>query len=68
MHYKEGRWKDDIEIVNAQPIWAQMYYLIRSGHLEAAYELALENEDGIGRTERFFVGFFKGWLDSPDRR
>lgn len=45
-----------------------MYYLIRSGHLLEAYDLALENEDGIGRTERFFVGFFKGWLDSPDRR
>ncbi|CDZ96438.1 Cullins [Phaffia rhodozyma] len=68
MHYKEGRWKDNIEIVNSQPLWAQLYYLIRSGHLQEAYRLALENEEGINRTEKYFVGFFKGWLDSPDRR
>lgn len=55
-------------MVNSQPLWAQLYYLVRSGYLPEAYRLALENEESINRTEKYFVGFLKGWLDSPDRR
>lgn len=54
--------------MNNTPVWARIYYLLRSGHAKDALEFATENEPHIQKLEKSFVPYFKAWLDSPDRR
>ncbi|GAA6011273.1 hypothetical protein JCM11491_006780 [Sporobolomyces phaffii] len=68
-YLKNGSWSNpSLEIVNDTPVWARMYYLLRSGHAKEALDFALENERSIQGLEKSFVAYFKAWLDSPDRR
>ncbi|KAL8276338.1 hypothetical protein RQP46_011263 [Phenoliferia psychrophenolica] len=66
---KHGAWTNPrLEIINKTPVWASMYYLIRTGHSQKALAFALENEPHIQKHEATFVTYFKKWLESPDRR
>lgn len=56
------------QIANNTPVWARMYYLLRSGHAKEALAFATENESAISKLEKSFVPYFKAWLDAPDRR
>ncbi|GAA5959783.1 hypothetical protein JCM3765_000101 [Sporobolomyces pararoseus] len=68
-YLKNGNWSNSsLEIANNTPIWARIYYLLRSGHSKEALEFAIENERSIEGLEKSFVAYFKAWLDSPDRR
>ncbi|ORY89113.1 NIC-domain-containing protein [Leucosporidium creatinivorum] len=68
-YLKNGTWSNpSLEIANSTPIWARMYYLLRSGHAHEALEFATENEAHIQKLEKSFVPYFKAWLDSEDRR
>ncbi|KAM0753758.1 NIC-domain-containing protein [Meredithblackwellia eburnea MCA 4105] len=68
-YYKQGAWSNSsLEIANSVPIWARIYYLLRSGHAKEALEFAVENEGHIQRLEKNFVGYFRDWLTSEDRR
>lgn len=57
-----------VQIANNTPIWARIYYLLRSGHAREALEFATENEAHLQKLEKSFVPYFKAWLDSEDRR
>lgn len=59
---------DSLQIASNTPVWARMYYLLRSGHSKEALEFAVENERTIEGLEKSFVAYFKAWLESPDRR
>ncbi|TIA94364.1 hypothetical protein E3P81_00121 [Wallemia ichthyophaga] len=66
---KNGGWSDPkIEIISGQPLWAMLFTLLRTGHPNEALDLAIENEEALGKTEREFVPYFKSWLDSPHQR
>ncbi|BGP34324.1 nuclear pore complex subunit [Rhodotorula toruloides] len=66
---KNGQWSNQaLEIANNTPVWARIYYLLRSGHAKEALAFATENESAIQKLEKSFVPYFKAWLDSPDRR
>ncbi|GAA5897343.1 linker nucleoporin NIC96 [Sporobolomyces salmoneus] len=68
-YLKNGNWSNSsLEIANNTPVWARIYYLLRSGHSKEALDFALENERSIEGLEKSFVAYFKAWLDSPDRR
>jgi nuclear pore complex protein Nup93 len=59
---------DTSQIANNTPVWARIYYLLRSGHAKEALAFATENEAALQKLEKSFVPYFKAWLDSPDRR
>ncbi|GAA5876807.1 hypothetical protein JCM16303_006291 [Sporobolomyces ruberrimus] len=68
-YLKNGNWSNSaLEIASNTPVWARMYYLLRSGHSKEALEFAVENERTIEGLEKSFVAYFKAWLESPDRR
>ncbi|GAA6006571.1 linker nucleoporin NIC96 [Rhodotorula paludigena] len=68
-YQKNGQWANPaLEIANNTPVWARIYYLLRSGHAKEALAFATENEAAIQKLEKSFVPYFKAWLDSPDRR
>lgn len=68
---KYGEWENPIfELINNVPVWAQIYYLIRSGHYNEAlkYVLSIEHEFRSREEDSNFVDYFKAWLESPDRK
>ncbi|GAA5920378.1 hypothetical protein JCM1841_005599 [Sporobolomyces salmonicolor] len=68
-YQKNGSWSNPaLEIANNTPVWARIYYLLRSGHAKEALQFATENEAQIQKLEKSFVPYFKAWLDSPDLR
>ncbi|KPV73463.1 uncharacterized protein RHOBADRAFT_54687 [Rhodotorula graminis WP1] len=68
-YQKNGKWANSVlEIANNTPVWARIYYLLRSGHAKEALAFATENEQAIQKLEKSFVPYFKAWLDAPDRR
>ncbi|GAA5993540.1 hypothetical protein JCM10908_000639 [Rhodotorula pacifica] len=68
-YQKNGQWSNQaLEIANNTPVWARIYYLLRSGHAKEALAFATENESALQKLEKSFVPYFKAWLDSPDRR
>ncbi|CEQ40752.1 SPOSA6832_02404, partial [Sporobolomyces salmonicolor] len=70
-YQKNGSWSNpalEVGIANNTPVWARIYYLLRSGHAKEALQFATENEAQIQKLEKSFVPYFKAWLDSPDLR
>ncbi|ORX79187.1 NIC-domain-containing protein [Anaeromyces robustus] len=68
---KYGEWENPIfELINNVPVWAQIYYLIRSGHYNEAlkYVLSIEHELRSREEDSNFVDYFKAWLESPERK
>lgn len=66
--YRGGEWQDRIELVASQPIWAKLFYLVRTGYVREAVEEAVLNQHAIENREESFVSHFRAWVDSPDRR
>lgn len=56
------------QIINSTPVWARIYYLVRTGHPQKALAFAIENEQHIQKLETTFVTYFKKWLEAPDHR
>ncbi|KAI5989751.1 nucleoporin-interacting protein NIC96 [Pisolithus albus] len=67
-YYKNGQWEDHIEIVAGQPLWAKLFYLVRTGHAREALDEALRCQAAIEHREPSFVSHFRSWIESPDRR
>lgn len=67
----DNNWSSELELLSTSegkaPIWAQIFYLLRTGHEEDAVSLAAEAEDSMRRADHAFVGVFKTWIDSPER-
>ncbi|KAI0305787.1 nucleoporin-interacting protein NIC96 [Multifurca ochricompacta] len=67
-YYRGGEWQDRIELVAAQPLWAKLFYLVRTGHVSEALDEALAHRQAIEHREDSFVAHFRIWVESPDRR
>lgn len=67
-YYRNGEWEERIELVAGQPVWAKLYYLIRTGHPTEALEEALRFHQAIESREASFVDHFRTWIESPDRK
>jgi nuclear pore complex protein Nup93 len=57
-----------MQIVNNTPLWAHLYYLLRSGHSSDALSFATTQETALSSLEKSFVPYLKSYLTSPDRR
>lgn len=66
--YRNGEWEDRIELVAGQPIWAKLYFLVRTGHVQEALQEALQNQQIIEHREASFFSHFKTWIESPERK
>ncbi|KAH9487230.1 Nucleoporin NIC96 [Psilocybe cubensis] len=67
-YYRNGEWEDRIELVAGQPIWAKLFYLIRTGHTNEALAEALQFQNAIESREASFVNHFRTWIESPERK
>ena len=67
-HYQNGAWENKIELVAGQPLWAKLFYLIRTGHVAEAVEEATRYQTAIENRESSFLSHLRAWVDSPDRR
>ncbi|KAI0668697.1 nucleoporin-interacting protein NIC96 [Trametes maxima] len=67
-HYRNGEWEDRIELVAGQPLWAKLFYLIRTGHAQEALEEATRFQQAIEHRESSFLSHLRAWVESSDRR
>ncbi|EKM60434.1 uncharacterized protein PHACADRAFT_246372 [Phanerochaete carnosa HHB-10118-sp] len=67
-HYRQGEWEDRIEIVAGQPVWAKLFYMVRTGHLREALDEAVKYQVQIDHREPTFLSHFRTWVESTDRR
>lgn len=67
-YYKNGEWDDRIEMVAGQPLWARLFYLIRTGHVQEALREAFQFQEAIEHREASFVNHFKAWIELPGRK
>ncbi|KAF9456680.1 nucleoporin-interacting protein NIC96 [Collybia nuda] len=67
-YYRNGEWEDRIELVAGQPLWARLFYLVRTGHAQEALAEALQFQQVIDHREASFVNHFRTWIESPDRK
>ncbi len=58
----------NLEIVNNDPVWAIIYYMIRSGYLEEALEYTQSIEGIFKKVERSFPTYLKEYVASTERR
>ncbi|KAK9477829.1 Nup93/Nic96-domain-containing protein [Lipomyces japonicus] len=66
---KNGIWiKQNLEVVNNIPIWALLYYLLRSGHMQDALEFTVQFESIFQKIERGFPAYLKAYAKSGDDR
>ena len=56
------------QLVAGQPIWAKLFYLVRTGHPQEAIDEAVRYQQAIDHREPSFLANFKTWLESPDRK
>ncbi|KAG8688707.1 hypothetical protein FRC11_004940, partial [Ceratobasidium sp. 423] len=66
--YRSGRWNEDLELLRGRPVWAHIFFLIRTGHLREALDVANESGDAIERSEQYFLSYLRAWVESSDRR
>ncbi|KAF8640887.1 hypothetical protein AX17_000535 [Amanita inopinata Kibby_2008] len=67
-YYRNGEWEDRIELIAGQPLWARIYYLVRTGHVKEALEETLKFQQAIEHREANFTSHFQTWIESPDRK
>ncbi|KAI0079058.1 nucleoporin-interacting protein NIC96 [Panus rudis PR-1116 ss-1] len=67
-HYRGGEWEDRIELVAGQPLWAKLFYLVRTGHVREALDEAMRNQQAIEHREASFVSHLRAWVESPERK
>ncbi|KAF9443620.1 NIC-domain-containing protein [Macrolepiota fuliginosa MF-IS2] len=66
--YRNGEWEDRIELVAGQPVWAKLFFLVRTGHVHEALQEALQNQQVIEHREASFISHFRTWIESPERK
>ncbi|KAF9542861.1 nucleoporin-interacting protein NIC96 [Agrocybe pediades] len=67
-YYRNGEWEDRIELLAGQPLWAKLFYLVRTGHTQEALAEATKYQQAIENREASFVGHFRTWIESPERK
>ncbi|KAL0950483.1 hypothetical protein HGRIS_007295 [Hohenbuehelia grisea] len=68
LYYRNGEWEDRIELVAGQPLWARLFYLVRTGYTREALEEATKYQQAIEHREASFLTHFRTWIESPERR
>jgi nuclear pore complex protein Nup93 len=64
---KGGKWtRHNLEIVNNVPVWALLYYMVRSGHLEDALDFTLQVGNSFKKIERSFPIYLKAFIADPN--
>lgn len=58
----------DFQMIAGQPVWARLFYLIRTGHAQEALREALQFQQAIEHREASFVMQFRTWIESPERK
>jgi hypothetical protein len=66
--HKPSRPYVTIQLVAGQPIWAKLFYLVRTGHPQEAIDEAIRYQQAIDHREPSFLANFRTWLESPDRK
>ncbi|KAG0217126.1 hypothetical protein BGX33_011329 [Mortierella sp. NVP41] len=67
-YLRYGSWSQpNLEIVNGQAVWAQIYYLFRTGHVRDAVRFATENELNFNPADRPFITYLATYFESEDR-
>ncbi|EJD55704.1 nucleoporin-interacting protein NIC96 [Auricularia subglabra TFB-10046 SS5] len=66
--YSAGKWDERLEVFNNVPIWAKLYYLIRTGKVEEALVEAEDNAAVLNARERNFTTYLKAWAESAERK
>lgn len=56
------------KLISGQPLWAKLFYLVRTGHLREALEEAFRYQQAIEHREASFLSHFRTWVESSDRR
>lgn len=63
---ENGKWvQSSLEIINNVPIWALIYFMIRSGYLNEALEVTLSNKEAFEKLGSSFPVYFKAYVESP---
>lgn len=63
-----GTWDSRLELIDGAPLWARLYYLVRTGHIEDALDEAGAHDAVLNARERSFTAYFRAWAESPERR
>ncbi|TPX50338.1 hypothetical protein SeLEV6574_g00939 [Synchytrium endobioticum] len=65
--FRFNRWATSppLIVINDTPIWAQVFFLVRTGHHQQALAFVESRQNEF---ENEFVTAFKSWVESPDRR
>ncbi|CCC68554.1 hypothetical protein NCAS_0B04700 [Naumovozyma castellii] len=65
----DNTWKiANLTIVNGNPIWAMIFYLLRAGLEQEALEVVENNKSGFKKIEQSFLSYFKAYVSAPDRQ
>lgn len=56
------------QLVAGQPVWAKLFYMVRTGNLQEALQEALRFQQAIEHREASFVNHFRTWIESSDRK
>ncbi|ODQ65805.1 NIC-domain-containing protein [Nadsonia fulvescens var. elongata DSM 6958] len=68
-YLRAGQWtKPNLEIVNDIPIWAVLYYMLRSGNAKEALDFTNQAELAFQRVDRSFPVYLKAYVNAPDGR
>jgi nuclear pore complex protein Nup93 len=59
---------EEQKLVAGQPVWAKLFYLVRTGHMNEALQEALLFQQAIEHREASFVNHFRTWIESSDRK
>ncbi|GJJ69903.1 nuclear pore complex protein Nup93 [Entomortierella parvispora] len=67
-YLRYGSWSQpNLEIANGQAVWAQLYYMLRTGNAHEALKYATEIEQSFAPADRQFVTYLATYLESEDR-
>ncbi|KIJ45082.1 hypothetical protein M422DRAFT_46895 [Sphaerobolus stellatus SS14] len=64
--YRNGQWDERLELLSGRPLWAQLFFLVRSGQADDAIELATKNRAALDNRQRDFCAQFQKWARSDD--
>ena len=66
--YRNGRWtNDNLELVNNVPVWALLFYLIRSGHAQDAADYVALHESSFAKVEPYLPSYIKAYVADESR-
>ncbi|CCH60321.1 hypothetical protein TBLA_0C05250 [Henningerozyma blattae CBS 6284] len=62
-----GNWKfANLVLIDNTPIWAVIFYLLRSGLTQEALDMAVQNKNNFKKVEQSFLTYFKAYAASDD--